>query len=94
VGLESGVLIVDEYHFDVCACALFDGAACHVGLSSAFQLPQGVVKAMFNVRVSERIGYNESFQAIGIPSDENSMESDAERFVPLLRLLLLFLLQI
>lgn len=40
VGLESGLLIVDEQYFDVCVCAIYVGPkACWVGISSGWLLP-------------------------------------------------------
>lgn len=45
-GLESGLMKVPHTKssfMNVCVCAIFDGKAYHIGLSSAFEYPQKVI---------------------------------------------------
>jgi inosine/xanthosine triphosphatase len=79
-GIESGLMKVPQTktgYMDVTCCAIFDGKAVHLGLSSAFEFPPAVTKYIFekdsNASVachelgltkSEYIGYEEGI--IGI----------------------------
>ena len=70
IGLESGIVAIGATSFDVCACAIFDGANdCHyVGLSSAFAIPPRVL-AMMGVGGAT---YNDALEAtLGAPPDAN-----------------------
>jgi len=64
IGLESGVVIVDGIHFDVCACSMYDGERHYVGLSSGWALPTKVSQTYMDV------GYNKAFSDLGIPPDD------------------------
>jgi inosine/xanthosine triphosphatase len=65
IGLESGVMVVDDLHFDFCACAIYNGTNFFVGISSCFVLPRKVAEAFL-----ER-GYNQAFEDIGFIPDPN-----------------------
>lgn len=65
IGLESGLVVMGGRHFDFCACALDDGKRQCVGISSMWPLPPQVVEAM-----SGGIGYNQAFEALGVPADD------------------------
>jgi inosine/xanthosine triphosphatase len=46
-GLESGLFLVPytkTSYMDLCACAIYDGKDYHLGLSSAFEFPEEVMK--------------------------------------------------
>lgn len=48
-GIESGLIAVPYTKsgvMDVCVCAIYDGTHAHIGLSSAFEPPQKIVRLM------------------------------------------------
>ena len=48
-GIESGLMRVPHAKtrkMEVCVCVIYDGHSCHIGLSSAFELPTMVVSAV------------------------------------------------
>jgi inosine/xanthosine triphosphatase len=50
-GIESGLMEVPYTktgYMDVCACAIFDGKEYHLGLSSAWEVPEKVAKYILN----------------------------------------------
>eukprot|EP00440_Ansanella_granifera_P043083 gb/GFBE01046708.1/.p1 GENE.gb/GFBE01046708.1/~~gb/GFBE01046708.1/.p1 ORF type:complete len:204 (+),score=23.94 gb/GFBE01046708.1/:1-612(+) len=65
IALESGLVIVDGKHFDVCACSVFDGAYHAVGFSSMWPIPEQVVHGL------QEKGYNGSFEEVlKLPPDD------------------------
>ena len=44
VGIESGLFVIDGRHFDVCVVSAYDGAAHHLGLSCAFEIPKAIME--------------------------------------------------
>lgn len=51
VGIESGIIPVPHTktgYMDTTACALFDGAHYHIGLSSCFEYPPELIKKVLN----------------------------------------------
>jgi len=50
-GIESGLMSVPSTKsglMDVCVCAIYDGSELHLGLSSAWEVPQSVTNLMIN----------------------------------------------
>eukprot|EP01006_Ploeotia_vitrea_P000784 TRINITY_DN103647_c0_g1_i1.p1 TRINITY_DN103647_c0_g1~~TRINITY_DN103647_c0_g1_i1.p1 ORF type:complete len:196 (+),score=15.43 TRINITY_DN103647_c0_g1_i1:26-589(+) len=64
IGLESGVVVTNGVHLDVCVCGIYDGTTTHIGVSSGFVLPPTVASTLLEK------GYNPSFAAAGIPPND------------------------
>ena len=63
IGLESGLVEVENSTVDFCACVIYDGDRYHVGLSSGWPLPPRVASTI------PFLGYNQSFENVGVPAD-------------------------
>lgn len=64
LGIESGLMVVPftkTGHMDVCACAIFDGAEYHLGLSSAWEVPADAAKLM----LEQGLDMNDAFHRAG-----------------------------
>lgn len=65
IGLESGLMKVPKTktgYMDVCACAIYDGKQFHLGLSSAFEYPIKVTKAV----LKKGLDINQAFFKTGL----------------------------
>ena len=63
IGLESGLVEVENSTVDFCACVIYDGDRYHVGLSSGWPLPPRVAATI------PFLGYNQSFENVGVSAD-------------------------
>lgn len=64
LGIESGLMVVPftkTGHMDVCACAIYDGAEFHLGLSSAWEVPADAAKLM----LEQGLDMNDAFNQAG-----------------------------
>eukprot|EP00965_Chrysotila_dentata_P056855 1886606-Pleurochrysis_carterae.AAC.6 len=50
-GIESGLLPLAGDHFDVCVVSAYDGAAHHIGMSCAFQIPPRILKLVLEQKL-------------------------------------------
>ena len=74
-GIESGLMSVPQTKtgsMDFCACAIYDGAKCHIGLSCAFEFPPVVTKMIHE----QGIDANEAFYRCGLTKDRKVGSSD------------------
>lgn len=64
-GIESGLMTVPQTktgNMDFCACAIYDGKNCHLGLSCAFEFPTKVTQMIHE----QGIDANEAFYRCGL----------------------------
>ena len=65
VGLEDGLICVpytQSGYMNVCACAIFDGGRDYIGLSSAFEYPQKVIRLV----IEEGLDITRAFLRAGL----------------------------
>jgi inosine/xanthosine triphosphatase len=77
-GIESGLMKVPNTksgYMDVCACSIFDGKECHIGLSSAWEAPQIVNKYI----IEDGMNMNDAAHKAGLT--ENSKIGSAEGLI-------------
>eukprot|EP00928_Gymnodinium_smaydae_P034753 TRINITY_DN24563_c0_g1_i1.p1 TRINITY_DN24563_c0_g1~~TRINITY_DN24563_c0_g1_i1.p1 ORF type:complete len:180 (+),score=40.64 TRINITY_DN24563_c0_g1_i1:49-588(+) len=65
IGMESGLVEMEGMLMDFCVTSVFDGTRHSIGVSSMFPLPPKVAASLATK------GYNQSFEDIGVPADEN-----------------------
>lgn len=64
-GIESGLVkmpLVKSGYMDLCVCAVFDGRRCYLGFSSAWEVPEKVVKYI----LKENLDMNEAAYKAGL----------------------------
>jgi len=74
-GIESGLMEVPHTKtgkMDFCACAIYDGAQIHLGLSNAFEFPPAVTKMIHE----QGIDANEALYRCGITTDRKVGSSE------------------
>ena len=81
VGLEDGLISVpytQSGYMNVCACAIFDGGRDYIGLSSAFEYPQKVIRLV----IEEGLDITRAFLRAGL--SENPTLGAAEGAIGIL----------
>lgn len=76
VGLESGFMAVPgtaSGYMNVCAAAVFDGKAIHLGLSSAFETPD---PEMMRLVIEDGMAFDQAAVAVGFTEDPHIGRSD------------------
>jgi inosine/xanthosine triphosphatase len=65
VGIEDGLMKVPHTKTDymnICACAIYDGRECHIGLASAYEYPREVIRLV----IEEGLDINQAFHKAGL----------------------------
>lgn len=68
-GIESGMMQVPYTktgYMDFCACVIYDGNECHIGLSAAFEFPREVTRLI----LEEGLDANQAFYKLGLTSNQ------------------------
>ncbi len=66
IGLESGLVQVPlskSGYMDLCACAIYDGKECHLGLSSAWEFPDPSIN---NLIINEGLDMAQAINKVGM----------------------------
>lgn len=69
-GIESGLMAVPKTktgYMDVCVCAIYDGKECHLGLSSAWEVPREVTRYM----MEDGLDMNDAALKAGLTENAN-----------------------
>jgi inosine/xanthosine triphosphatase len=78
VGIESGLMEVPHSKsgfMDICVCAIFDGKAFHLGISSAWEFPDPRVTALM---IEEGLDMSQAIRKAGLTTNPNiGMEEGA-----------------
>lgn len=66
IGLESGLMQVPlskSGYMDLCACVIYDGKECHLGLSSAWEFPDPSIN---NLIINEGLNMSQVINKVGM----------------------------
>jgi inosine/xanthosine triphosphatase len=66
-GIESGLILLGNEYFDICVCSVFDGHTHRLGMSSAFQVPQAIIRQV----QEQKIDLSKACKAAGITASAN-----------------------
>jgi inosine/xanthosine triphosphatase len=71
IGIESGLMHVPgskSGYMDVCVCVIYDGAECHIGLSSAWEFPDPSITSLM---IDDGLDMSQAINKAGMTSNPN-----------------------